>query len=179
MPRIKRGWTQETKCPTLNCSYVFPSYYATWTYKKIPFTKCPKCGAYIDTPLKPRARDDPTRKWTVKVLKDTDDMPMGKYGPNKGDHRMMMDIPASYFHYLWTHPITPLCLAANVHPVANYVARNLERLKKEHPGTWMPTTRIHRVNRALDIMAHLDNAEIARKRGSRVWKKKPAATASG
>lgn len=64
----------------------------------------------------------------MKELKDTDKMPFGM-------HRgvPMQDVPAGYFHWLWTdgkkHDKT--C------PVADYIRRNLDSLKKEYPdGIW-------------------------------------------
>lgn len=66
-------------------------------------------------------------------LEDTDMMPFGKYGPDKGDPRMMQDVPASYLHWLWTNgkENDRLC------PVADYIRRNLHALEKDHPdGIW-------------------------------------------
>lgn len=61
-------------------------------------------------------------------LGDTDLMPWGKY---RG--LTMQDIPASYFHWLWTEgkKDDKQC------PVADYIRRNLSALKQEHPdGIW-------------------------------------------
>ena len=61
-------------------------------------------------------------------LNDTDKMPFGKY---KGE--LMQDVPASYLHWLWTNgkDRDPRC------PVADYIRRNLDALKQEHPdGIW-------------------------------------------
>lgn len=57
----------------------------------------------------------------------------------------MQDVPASYFHYLWTNGLSrvrPYDKAGNLYPnneaqVADYIRRNLAALKKEHPdGIW-------------------------------------------
>jgi len=61
-------------------------------------------------------------------LNDTDKMIWGKH---KGE--LMQDVPASYFHYLWTNGKKEdrLC------PVADYIRRSLFVLKKEHTdGIW-------------------------------------------
>lgn len=63
-----------------------------------------------------------------KLLDDTSPMPFGKH---RGEP--MQDVPASYFHYLWTNGKREdkLC------PVADYIRRNLEALKLEHKdGLW-------------------------------------------
>ena len=61
-------------------------------------------------------------------LKDTDKMPFGKHAG-----LCMSDVPASYLHWLWTngkeHDVT--C------PVADYIRRNMDALKKEYTdGIW-------------------------------------------
>lgn len=77
--------------------------------------------------MKPRKQPAPTQ------LEDTDMMPFGQYGPRSRDPRMMQDVPASYFHYLWTTGLKEDKLSL----VANYIRRNLPALKKEHPdGVW-------------------------------------------
>jgi len=64
-------------------------------------------------------------------LKDTDPVPWGQYGPPpKGTGKLMADVPASYFFYLWTvynkeHDL--------VCPVADYIRRNLDLLRAELP----------------------------------------------
>ena len=61
-------------------------------------------------------------------LTDTDKMPFGKY---KGEP--MQDVPASYFHWLWSfgRDQNKLC------PVADYIRRNKDILEKEYPdGIW-------------------------------------------
>ena len=64
---------------------------------------------------------------TNQKLTDADKMPFGKYGPGKGDHRFMCDVPASYFHYLWNGG-----MKAETTPVANYIRETLEALKSEN-----------------------------------------------
>ena len=61
-------------------------------------------------------------------LTDLDKMP---WGMNEGVP--MQDVPASYFHWLWSNgkKDDKLC------PVADYIRRNLDALEKEHPdGIW-------------------------------------------
>lgn len=68
----------------------------------------------------------------TKQLTDTDAMPFGKH---RGE--LMQDVPASYFHWLWTNDRDPMSLKASFDPVANYIHRNLTALKQEHPdGIW-------------------------------------------
>lgn len=63
-----------------------------------------------------------------KPLGDTDIMPFGKY---KGER--MQDVPASYYHYLWTNGMSENKLDR----VADYIRRNLNALKQEHQdGIW-------------------------------------------
>lgn len=65
----------------------------------------------------------------MTLLQDIDPMPFGKH---KGIP--MQDVPASYFHYLWSNGLR---LDRNS-PVADYIRRNLTALKKEHPdGIWL------------------------------------------
>lgn len=66
-------------------------------------------------------------------LEDTSFMPFGKYGSGKKDQCTMQDVPASYLHWLWVNGKREdrQC------PVADYIRRNLDALKKEHPdGIW-------------------------------------------
>lgn len=64
-----------------------------------------------------------------RSLDDTDPMPFGKH---KGEP--MSDVPASYLHWLWTNGLKQ---KAKTDPVANYIERNLDALKKEYPdGLW-------------------------------------------
>ena len=59
---------------------------------------------------------------------DTDLMPFGKHIGVP-----MQDIPASYLHYLWTNGME----SDKLSPVAGYIRRNLNALKKEYPdGIW-------------------------------------------
>lgn len=60
-------------------------------------------------------------------LDDASWMPFGKYGPKQGDPRVMADVPASYFHFLWNKG-----LRAETKPVADYIRENLEALKDEN-----------------------------------------------
>ena len=66
------------------------------------------------------------------MLTDTDTMPFGKYERNR-ENKKMQDVPASYFHYLWTNGLRNDATS----DVAQYIRANLEALKKEHPdGIW-------------------------------------------
>lgn len=61
-------------------------------------------------------------------LTDSSPMPFGKF---KG--KQMQDVPADYLFWLWTNgkERDQRC------PVASYIRRNLDVLKKEHPdGIW-------------------------------------------
>ena len=61
-------------------------------------------------------------------LADLDKMPFGKHA---GIY--MQDVPAQYFHYLWTNGMRD----DRASPVADYIRRNLMALKKEYPnGIW-------------------------------------------
>lgn len=63
----------------------------------------------------------------MTVLTDSSLMPFGAH-----QHKPMEDVPASYFHYLWTHG-----MKSQETPVANYIRENLDALKKEYPdGIW-------------------------------------------
>lgn len=44
-------------------------------------------------------------------LTDNHHMPMGKYGPEKGDHRLLKDVPPSYLLWLWDNV---LCNTTNI-----------------------------------------------------------------
>jgi uncharacterized protein (DUF3820 family) len=61
---------------------------------------------------------------------DTDMMPFGKYGPDKGDHRKMEDVPASYLLWLYDEGCNHL-------GVRDYIYTNLTTLMKECPD-WIP-----------------------------------------
>jgi hypothetical protein len=70
-----------------------------------------------------------------RQLEDTDLFPFGKYGPPpKGSGKTMEQVPASYYHWLWTNGKeheTETCA------VAAYIKRNLPALKQEHrDGIW-------------------------------------------
>ncbi len=61
-------------------------------------------------------------------LTDQSPMPFGKY---KG--RKMEDVPADYFHYLWTHGLDRDFSS----PVHRYIRENMDALMKDHPdGIW-------------------------------------------
>lgn len=65
----------------------------------------------------------------MQPLSDLDKMP---FGAHQG--KLMQDVPASYFHWLWTHGMKE---KVSYDPVADYINRNLHALKKEHPdGIW-------------------------------------------
>lgn len=60
----------------------------------------------------------------------TDDSPM-PFGKFKG--KKMKEVPAEYLHWLWSQPGKP----DENSPVANYIRKNLNALKKEHQdGIW-------------------------------------------
>lgn len=63
-------------------------------------------------------------------LEDDSWMPFGKYGPDKGDHRQMANIPPSYLLYL-----KDLFAGKKNGPIQQevllYVYRNQEALEKE------------------------------------------------
>jgi hypothetical protein len=65
----------------------------------------------------------------MKPLLDTDPMPFGQY---RG--KSMSDVPASYFHWLWTKQGME---HDTVSPVADYIRRSLSALQQEfHDGIW-------------------------------------------
>lgn len=63
----------------------------------------------------------------MTLLEDLSPMPFGKH---KGVP--MQDVPASYLHWLWSNG------KEHEHdPVAEYIRKNLDVLKSEHPdGIW-------------------------------------------
>ncbi len=64
----------------------------------------------------------------MKALDDLSPMPFGKH---KGTP--LEDVPASYFHYLWTNGMEH----DKTSPVAQYIRDNLSVLKSEYPdGIW-------------------------------------------
>ena len=68
----------------------------------------------------------------MKLLTDLDQMPFGKH---KGT--LMQDVPAAYLFWLWTNERDPLHRKVKVDQVADYIWRNMDALKKEHPdGIW-------------------------------------------
>lgn len=61
-------------------------------------------------------------------LEDDSPMPFGKHRDTP-----MQDVPADYLHYLWQNGLKEN-RASNV---ADYIRRNLDALKQEHPdGMW-------------------------------------------
>jgi len=70
----------------------------------------------------------------MNQLQDEDYMPFGKYGPKpKGEGLRLSEIPASYFHYLWSQGLRH----DKQSRVADYIRRNLDSLRQEHPdGIW-------------------------------------------
>jgi hypothetical protein len=65
----------------------------------------------------------------MNTLTDLDKMPFGKYRGHP-----MQDVPASYLHWLWTNGQNQ---KVKTEPVAEYIHRNMDALKKEHPdGIW-------------------------------------------
>jgi len=73
----------------------------------------------------------------MKTLEDTDKMPsISNYEP-KGAHlgKHMSDVPASYFHFLWTK--CGFKDRTDTNPIAEYIQRNMNALQLEHPdGIW-------------------------------------------
>ena len=68
----------------------------------------------------------------MNQLQDTDLMPFGRYIDTP-----LKDVPASYFHWLWTNTKDPMSRKTAFDPVADYIKRNLDALKDEHPdGIW-------------------------------------------
>lgn len=65
----------------------------------------------------------------MKILTDDDLFPFGKW---KGF--AMKSVPVRYLFWLWTNGLES---QINTSDVANYISRNLDALKKEHPdGIW-------------------------------------------
>lgn len=65
----------------------------------------------------------------MKELTDTDLMPFGKH-----KDKAMQDVPARYLHYLWTNGMSDEWETSSV---GQYIHRNLDCLKQEHPdGIW-------------------------------------------
>ena len=61
-------------------------------------------------------------------LQDTNPMPFGRH---RGES--MQDVPARYLHWLWCNVLKD----DRQSPVADYIRRNLDALKKEYPdGVW-------------------------------------------
>jgi len=67
----------------------------------------------------------------MKQLQDLDPMPFGKYARTKTP---MQDVPASYLFWLWSNGKDQ---EVKTCPVADYIKRNMDSLKKDHPdGIW-------------------------------------------
>ena len=70
----------------------------------------------------------------MKQLQDTDIMPWGKYSRKPDGPLRMMDVPASYLHWLWTNGKENETASCQV---ADYIGRNIDALAKEYPdGIW-------------------------------------------
>lgn len=68
------------------------------------------------------------REFQASELTDLDPMPFGEH---KG--KPMQDVPAAYLHYLWASGKNQ----DKTCPVARYIRRNLDALRKEHKdGIW-------------------------------------------
>ena len=68
----------------------------------------------------------------MSELNDLSPMPFGKYSKTSPP-TLMQDVPSDYLHYLWTNGLE----RDRVSPVANYIRKNINALKKEHPdGIW-------------------------------------------
>lgn len=66
----------------------------------------------------------------MKELTDDDKMPFGRYRGQK-----LLDVPASYFHWLWTNGKDKEPKGTD--PVADYIRKNMASLKLDHPdGIW-------------------------------------------
>lgn len=64
----------------------------------------------------------------IETYSDTDLMNFGKY-----KNEMLQDVPASYFHWLWSQG-RPM----RDGKLENYIRENLEALKQEYPdGIWI------------------------------------------
>ena len=64
----------------------------------------------------------------LKLPNDFEDshyMTFGKYGPDNGDHRRIIDVPTPYLHYLWHQCGFNMNPANQMH---RYIFRNRERL---------------------------------------------------
>lgn len=85
----------------------------------------------------------------LKPLTDLDPMPFGKYGPKAPmrERKLMQDVPAKYFHWLWTEgELSKLRAGISAHStdlkdqndqVADYIKRNLSALETEYTnGIW-------------------------------------------
>jgi hypothetical protein len=65
-------------------------------------------------------------------MQDHEHMPFGKYGPQKGDHRIMKDIPASYLLWMWDN-ILWNTTQTNHLPVREYIRERFRVLLSECP----------------------------------------------
>jgi len=97
--------------------------YQDWS--KVTCSKCRALNRDISKPPPQAAVPEPCEK-KEPCYEDDDSMPFGKYRLYK-----MKDVPASYLHWLWSQ--RPL----GNKKVENYIANNIEALKKEHKdGIW-------------------------------------------
>lgn len=62
-------------------------------------------------------------------LTDESLMPFGQYGPTRGDHRRMTDVPAQYLLYLWDSGIWQKKGRA----VHEYIKENFSALELDAP----------------------------------------------
>lgn len=62
-------------------------------------------------------------------LTDESQMPFGKYGPTKGDPRVMADVPASYLLFLWDAGEWQ----NKWRPVHEYIKENFSALEMDAP----------------------------------------------
>jgi uncharacterized protein (DUF3820 family) len=65
-------------------------------------------------------------------LTDSDTMPWGKYGPTKGDHRKLEDIPSEYLLWLWDNGVYRDKAGQNA-PLHNYIKESFSALEKDAP----------------------------------------------
>lgn len=105
-----------------------------------PFAPAPggkicTCGRFRSDPIHlQKSKADPK----LTILDDLDPMPFGQYA---GTRTLMQDVPASYFHYLWTKTGDNIKRDIELNTpqgkVARYIKAHLSHLQKEHPdGIW-------------------------------------------
>jgi len=62
-------------------------------------------------------------------MTENDYMPFGTYGPDKGDHRKLKDIPAGYL--VWLYDSDFAWVNENHPEVYNYIEENLDQIESE------------------------------------------------